>query len=133
MGEDDVGHVIELQAAVRELLDQALAHIEAAHVDQRHVPAAADERDRAPAQAPVADHPAGKALDQDVDLVVFQLDRFHFHSARMLASRISLAHFSESARIAAPNCSGVLPTAVAPIAASFSDTPGSWSTLITSA
>src|SRR5712691_12920257 len=131
--EDDVGHVGGLQAALRELRDQAFPHAEAADVHQGDVSAAADQRDRAPAQAPVTDHPAGKALDEHVDLVVLQLDRFHFHSARISASRISLAHFSESARITAPNCSGVLPTAVAPIAESFSDTPASCSTLITSA
>src|SRR5437879_3325251 len=76
--EDDVGHVGRLQAALRELRDESLPHAEAADVHQGDVPAAADQRDRAPAQAPMADHPAWKALDQYVDLVVLQLDRFHF-------------------------------------------------------
>src|SRR5436190_22466884 len=78
MRQDDVGHVRGFQAALRELRDESLPHAEAAHIDQGDVPAAADQRDRAPAQAPVADHPAGKALDQDVDLVAVQLDRLHF-------------------------------------------------------
>src|SRR3989475_263880 len=132
MREDDLGHVGGFQAALRELLDEALSHIEAADVHQRDVPVPADESNSAPAQAPVADHPSGEALDQDVDLVAVDLHRI-LHSARMLASRISLPHFSESTRIALPNCSGVLPTAVAPIVESLSDTPASCSTLTTSA
>src|SRR6266702_1359159 len=67
MREDDVGHVGGLQPALCELRYEALPHAEAAHVHQGDVPAAADQRDRAPAQAPMADHPAGKALDQYVD------------------------------------------------------------------
>src|SRR2546425_467029 len=93
MREDDLGHVGGFQAALRELLDEALSHIEAADVHQRDVPVPADESNSAPAQAPVADHPSGEALDQDVDLVSVDLHRI-LHSARMLATRVSLPQYS---------------------------------------
>src|SRR5262249_37330640 len=131
--EHDVGDVSGLEAAPGELLDDPLPHVEAADVDQHDTPLAADERDRAPAEAAVAHHPPGEALDEDVDLVAADFHRIHAHSALMCASRISWPHSSESARIAAPTSAGALPIAVAPIAASLSDTAGSRSCLTTSA
>src|SRR5882672_4342681 len=132
MGEDDVGDVLRLEAAFFQLREDRLPHAEAADVDQRDAPLAANERDGAPAQSPVAHHPPWKSLDEDLDLVAVDFHRVLAHSALMCASRISLPHFSESARTAAPNSSGVFPIAVAPIPESFSATAGSFTTLTTS-
>src|SRR5207342_1901983 len=55
------------------------------------------------------------------------------HSALMLASRMTRAHFSESARIVAPNCSGESPTTAAESAVIFSRRAGSCSAFCTSA
>src|SRR5689334_10161696 len=78
--EDHLGDVLRLQATLGELLDQPLSHAEAADVHQRDVPVSPDERYRAPAQPAVAYHPAGKTLDEDVDLVTVDFDWFHSHS-----------------------------------------------------
>jgi len=66
--------------------------------------------------------------DEHVDLVVSSLIASIFSLRPDTGFPDQLGPFFESARIIAPNCSGVLPTAVAPIAASFFDTPASCST-----
>src|SRR5256884_3831794 len=130
--EYDVGHVGRLQAALRELRDQALPHAEAADVHQSDAPAAADQRDRAPAQAPVAHHPSGKTLDEHVDLVVLQLDRFHFFtppgfmSAQESKGMAETSSFATPARTASP-CSGSISAALygMPLLARFSSSRAS--------
>src|SRR5262249_47523307 len=69
MGEQDVGHVLGLQATLLQPLDQEPPHAERAGVDQRHPAVAAQQDDAAPAQATMAYRLPREALDDDIDVV----------------------------------------------------------------
>ena len=70
VGEQQIGDVSRLQSALSEALDQHGAHAEPAGIDQRDAAMRAQQNHRAPAQAAMADRFAGKALHDDVDVVV---------------------------------------------------------------
>ena len=70
MGKQQIGDVRRFQSALGEAFDQHGPHAEAAGIDQHDAAVRAQQYDRAPAQPAVADRFAGKALHDDVEIVV---------------------------------------------------------------